>query len=58
MINGASIISKYFILLALLGLGLSISITNLKSFGVKPFVVGFCISMILICSTTIYLKLI
>ena len=58
MINGASIISKYFILLALLGLGLSISITNFKSFGIKPFIVGFCISVILICSTTIYLKLI
>ena len=51
-------ISKYLILFALFGLGSSISINNLKGFGFKPFLVGFCISVVLIVSTTIYLKLI
>ena len=58
LIEIASVISKYFILLALFGLGSNISFQDLKAFGLKPFIIGFCFSMILICSTIIYLKLI
>lgn len=53
-----SMVSKYLILFALFGLGSSISIKDLSRFGFKPFLIGFCISVILISSTTIYLKLI
>jgi len=58
IVSFVSTVSKYLILFALFGLGSSISINDLKGFGFKPFLVGFCISMILIVSTTIYLKLI
>ena len=57
LIKITSMVSKYFILLALFGLGSSISFAELKGFGYKPFIIGFCISVILFLSTTIYLKL-
>jgi uncharacterized integral membrane protein (TIGR00698 family) len=57
LIKTTSMVSKYFILLALFGLGSSISFAELKGFGYKPFLIGFCISVILVLSTTIYLKL-
>ena len=58
IVSFVSTVSKYLILFALFGLGSSISINDLKGFGFKPFLVGFCISVVLIVSTTIYLKLI
>ena len=58
IVSFVSTVSKYLILFALFGLGSSISINNLKGFGFKPFLIGFCISVVLIVSTTIYLKLI
>ena len=58
IVSFVSTVSKYLILFALFGLGSSISINDLKRFGFKPFLVGFCISVVLIVSTTIYLKLI
>jgi len=58
IVSFVATVSKYLILFALFGLGSSISINDLKGFGFKPFLVGFCISVVLIVSTTIYLKLI
>lgn len=58
IVSFVSTVSKYLILFALFGLGSSISINDLKGFGFKPFLVGFCFSVVLIVSTTIYLKLI
>ena len=58
IVSFVSTVSKYLILFALFGLGSSISINDFKGFGFKPFLVGFCISVVLIVSTTIYLKLI
>ena len=58
IVSFVSTVSKYLILFALFGLGSSISINDLKGFGFKPFLVGFCISVVLTISTTIYLKLI
>ena len=58
IVSFVSTVSKYLILFALFGLGSSISINDLKGFGFKPFLIGFCISVVLIISTTIYLKLI
>ena len=58
LVSFVSTVSKYLILFALFGLGSSISINDLKGFGFKPFLIGFCISVVLIVSTTVYLKLI